>query len=208
MFSNWNGLRAAVGAAALAIALVAGTPVQAKPYLFTVTATNSDSSVHEGSFVIDTAQKQGWNGYAFYSLLNPTGFFSFQTQPPSSIRTDFQIFGGMNYLDIFNDSDYQHSHAYGEIDLSQLITASAYSTGDYNDFNSGTYAFTGIFAAHSFGPSQFLDLSPVSMTLRIGPAAPAPLVGGGVLAALAAAIALLVTRGGSLIRGFGKLGIA
>lgn len=50
----------------------------------------------------------------------------------------------------------------------------------------------------------------VGGTLPGGPSAPAPLAGGGMLAALAAALALLVTRGSGFARnlpGFRKLGM-
>jgi len=38
------------------------------------------------------------------------------------------------------------------------------------------------------------SLNPISMTFKIGPAAPAPLVGGGLLSALAALLGLGMTR--------------
>ncbi len=196
MTVNWNGLRATTGAAALAVALVAGTPAQAKLYSFTLTETEIDNSTNVGSGVIDSNPNFTVDGYGQYDVSNATGYF--QPIYTDSVHSGFSASIGQDgYINISTDAygngDHQHSQAFGSIDTSNLLTANAISSGLYDEFNSGTYTFTDPHG-HWFSASGSGNFNPVSMTLRIGPPAPAPLVGGGLLSALAALLGLGMTR--------------
>ncbi len=213
MILNWNGLRASAGAAALALTLLAGAPAQAAMYKITMTEHDADGSTNVGSGIIDTANSYIYsgNGYfnAYYNMTDFSGIF----------KPIYQNFGGQFYVEnygsnragIYNSSYqtvggidfYQDNNMSGEISAESLFTPGAIANGQYDVFQLGQYDLGnsgGYFNMSTYNyndgsytgtPSNF---NPVSMTLRIGPAAPAPLVGGGLLSALAALLALGMTR--------------
>ena len=66
MTLEWNGIRASVGAVALAVALVVGAPAQAKWYQLTLTGVQEDGSTVTGSGWVDSNPTYSYSSYNDY----------------------------------------------------------------------------------------------------------------------------------------------
>ena len=209
-----------MSAAALVMALGASLSAQAAPTKLTFTEHDANGQTYTGGFQIDTplATQLFGNGYYlnYFSVSNFTGIFQIPTNQsdknPFTDTTKPSIFadtnvpfvpfglGGQTYAfsDVLNTgNDFQESGA--------LIIANDPGIYTGNEFIFGNYdldltQFSGqIYGDHydSIGnlvSSSAVTLNPLSATLRVGPAAPAPLAGAGLLSALAALAALAMTR--------------
>jgi hypothetical protein len=128
----------------------------------------------------------------------------------------FSIFyaerGTPSTVEINTNSQQQNAHSgfteykslSGEYNPVSMFTSDALTSGLYNEFKSGTYALSnpeGYSATYSYdlpnydnGSQTGGELNLASLSLKMAPAAPAPLVGGGLLSALAALLGLGMTR--------------
>jgi len=131
-----NGLRAAVGAAALAMVLVAGSPVQAKMYTITMTEIDVDGSTNVASTRIDSEKR-----FAFFDNLNQlevgfdTPIFSGFLKPirnATAAGSNFDFYarnGGMVSMRAYSESHsngldiYQSSAMEGSINILDLFTS-------------------------------------------------------------------------------------
>jgi hypothetical protein len=213
---NWNGMRASAGAAALAIALVAGAPAQARMYKFTMTEQDADGSTNVGSGIVDTSSNYVYNSAGSfignYSMTNSAGragptYNNFRSALNISNYNGGTVqIGTESFRTVNGTLYYVRNFIGGQNPYLTLFAPASIASGLFDEFKHGQYDISNSFAVselYIFDLSTYQStrtplatFSPLSMTLQIGPAAPAPLVGGGLLSALAALLGLAMTRFG------------
>jgi hypothetical protein len=190
MATKWNRMRLSAGAVALAVALAAGAPANAAIYKFTF----SDQGTVLGSALVDSnpyfSSGDGSTYFgAGFNAVNGSGAGYFNTNFSqyhdgsgngfyhSFYYTSRYFNIGTSSYDPLNQNAFDYNAAYGEIDDLAFANFDL-ASGTFNGFKLGTYSLSNI-GGYSSSPQSF-----TATTLTIGPAAPAPLAGGGILAGL------------------------
>ena len=205
MVLNWNGLRLSAGAAAMAFALVASVPASANIYKFTF----SDQGTEVGSFNIDSTPLSSFTDGSYYYgeysnvLGSGTGFFKtnytqFWSDPSSNgffVYSDGgnpEMNGGTSSYGETLGNDYSY---FGGMVGANFIADTNVSGSALDMFVPGTYSFYPYYSG-SYPSDQVLPQN-LSLTIGpVGPAAPAPLAGGGILAGLVSLLGFGFTRFG------------
>lgn len=173
MVFRFHGSKAAIGAAALAIAL-------ASPSAYAEVVTFTLSGREVGSFTIDTANP------FYHNADSSEAFFKYHFISSSG------IFAGADYLNYFSSKSAE------TISLNNFYP-SDYSTyignpnGGLSIIDTGTLAVP-FFPAGRYTTSVDLWNGNAPVVVTVSPRAPAPLVASGFLSALAALAGLAMTR--------------
>jgi hypothetical protein len=192
MVLKWNGLRTAAGAAALAMALATGASAHANVYKFTF----SDQGTVLGSLNVDSNPQHSSGDGTYYS----GAYLSIPGSGAGFFKT--------NYTQFFTDASSNGLHVFGDgIKTTFYGSASSYD-GTSVDYNYLVGSVAGSFIANGYVPGSALDMFVpgtysfitdgsgsypnfqtlpryLSITIGpVGPSAPAPLAGGGILAGL------------------------
>lgn len=178
MLGKWNWARVAASAAALACATLGGTSAYATPLKFTLT-----DGAHSSSWIQDSDPTPLESFDSFYTIIGFENASGYIQGNGSSTYVTAAFVNYVTGVDVaaFGLTDNNNSLTYlGDQLYSGTESAPHFSIGTYNLWGSG-----------SEYPEDALTASP---TLTIGPAAPAPLVGSGLLAAVAALAGLGLTR--------------
>lgn len=199
MVTKWNRMRLSAGAVALAVALAAGVPANAAIYKFTF----SDQGNVLGSIDVDSISYDSYfDGLGYYYVnfkpINGSSSGYFQNSYPTfndgsgnALRV-YSYNGGMGFDATTSSTDgigYDYNLTYGEVSPNVLANFNL-ALGTYDGFGLGTYSLSSIGGYSASGRSF------PATTLTIGPAAPAPLAGGGILAGLVSLLGFGFTRFG------------